>query len=316
MSNHPKRHHYLPKSYLKRFTREKALWIYDIETKQLRPQTPHDTGAIGYFNALEDRDGNRSFVIEEALSEIEGVTAQVMLKIETREKLSDEDRHTLAHFVSLQMLRGPDFHEDMNKMNGALMCRFNEHMFADREMGERLWKKADKELGGNSGVSFDEAREFILSGEYTIKTHRNRTLELMLELAPDFANIFLRLDWMIICAPANKAFVTCDRPFSIVPPRDKKPSPFHGVGIATKGAWKLMPLSMSRCLVMADPGTVCAYSDCDMSGIRQTNLNICHGTNRFVIGCERELVNSLVAEIQQVHVERGMKWGGSRLVVG
>jgi hypothetical protein len=316
MPSHPKRHHYLPESYLKRFTREKALWVYDIESKQLRAQTPHDTGAIGYFNALEDKDGNRSFVIEEALGKIEGATAQVMLRIEAREKLPDEDRHTLAHFVALQMLRGPDFHEDMNKMNDALMRRFNEHMFADREMGERLWNKADKELGGNSGVSFDDARKFILSGEYTIKTHRNRTLELMLELAPDFANIFLRLDWMILCGPPNKSFVTCDKPFSIVPPRDRRPSPFRDVGIATKGAWKLMPLSMNRCLVMADPGSVCAYSDCDMNGVRQTNLNICHGANRFVIGCDRELVDSLVTEIQQVHAERGMKWGGSRLVVG
>jgi len=108
MPSHPKRHHYLPESYLKRFTRQKALWVYDVETKQLRPQTPHDTGAIGYFNALEDKDGNRSFVIEEALSEIEGATVQVMQRIEAREKLSDEDRHTLAHFVALQMLRGPD----------------------------------------------------------------------------------------------------------------------------------------------------------------------------------------------------------------
>jgi hypothetical protein len=315
MPNHPKRHHYLPESYLKRFTRDRALWVFDIQSKQLRPQTPNDTGAIGYFNALEDRDGNRSFVIEEALSQIEGATSQVMLKIEAREKLADEDRHTMAHFVALQMLRGPDFHEDVNKMNDRFMRMFTEHMFADRERGEKMWNKADKELGGNSGVSFDEAREFILGGEYTIKTHRNRTLELMLELAPDFANMFLRLDWMILCGPQSKAFVTCDRPFSIMPPRDRKPLPFRGVGIATNGAWKLMPLSMNRCLVMADPGTICAYSDCEMNGVRQTNLNICHGANRFVIGCDRELVDSLVTEIQQVHAERGMKWGGSRLVV-
>ena len=53
-----------------------------------------------------------------------------------------------------------------------------------------------------------------------------------------------------------------------------------------------------------------------MNGVRQTNLNISHGANRFVIGSERELVESLVKEIQQVHADRGIKWGGSRLVVG
>lgn len=87
MPNHPKRHHYLPEFYLKKFTREKALWVYDIPSKQLRPQTPNDTGAIGYFNAMEDKDGNRSFIIEEALSQIEGAMGQVILKIEAREAL-------------------------------------------------------------------------------------------------------------------------------------------------------------------------------------------------------------------------------------
>lgn len=315
MASHPKRHHFLPESYLKRFTRGKALWVYDIESKQLRPQLPNDTAVIGYFNALEDRDGNRSFIIEEALSEIEGAVARVMLQIEARRKLSDEDRRTLAHFVGLQMLRGPDFHEDVNRMNDVLMRRFTEFMVADRDIGKRLWDKAGKELGGNSGVSFDEAREFILGGQYTIKTHRNRTLQLMLELAPDLADVFLRQEWIILCSPPNDAFVTCDRPLSIIPPPVEAGSLFTGAGIATTGAIKLIPLSMDRCLRIGDPGDLFAYSECDKNAVRACNLNICHRAYRFVIGCDRELVGRLVAEILQVHAERGVKWGGSRLEV-
>src|ERR1700733_7565782 len=124
MPNNPKRHHYLPESYLKRFTRDKAFWVFDIQKKELRPQTPHDTGAIGYFNALEDKDGNRNFIIEEALSKIGGAIVGVMEKVDAREKLSEDDRHLLAHFVSLQMLRGPDFHDDMSKVNETLLKQF------------------------------------------------------------------------------------------------------------------------------------------------------------------------------------------------
>ena len=120
----------------------------------------------------------------------------------------------------------------------------------------------------------------------------------------------------IFHAPENKAFVTCDRPFSIVPPRGRKSWVFRGVGIATAGAWKLMPLSMGRCLAIGDPGGVVAYSDLDANGVRQTNLNTCHGAYRWVIGCDRELVDSLAKEVQRVLAERGVKWGGSKMVIG
>jgi len=240
----------------------------------------------------------------------------VMLKIEAREKLSGEDRHTLAHFVALQILRGPDFHEDMNKLNDALMRRFNEFLFADREIGERLWNKADKKLGGDSGVTFDEAQEFILSGKYSIKTHRNRTLELMLELAPDFANIFLRQEWIVFCAPPTEAFVTCDRPFSIVPPPIEGRCLLRGAGIATRGAIKLMPLSMGRCLGIGAPGDLFGYADSDTSAVRMWNLQVCKGAFRFVIGSGRELVHSLVTQARQAYSERGTEWSEGRFAVG
>lgn len=300
---------------MKRFTRDKAVWVFDIQKKELRPQTPHDTGAIGYFNALEDKDGNRNFIIEEALSKIEGAMVGVMEKVDAREKLPEEDRHLLAHFVSLQMLRGPDFHDDMSKVNETLLKQFTEIIFADRKIGEPLWNKADKEAGG-SGISYDEAREFISGSEYTIKTHRNRTLEMMLELAPEFTGVFLRQDWLFLCAPLNESFITCDRPFSIIPPPVPAGSLFRGAGIAVKGAKKLIPLSIHRCLAIGDAGNVCAYADGDANAVRQTNLNICYGANRFVIGCNRELVDSLTNEVQQACAERGRKWGGSKLTIG
>jgi hypothetical protein len=315
MPNHPKRHHYLPESYLKRFTRDKALWVYDIHAEQIRAQTPKDTGAIGYFNALEDKDGNRSFGFEEALSKIEGEMSSVMIKIENREELSRLDRITVAHFVALQKLRGPDFHADISTMVDVIMRPVGERLFADREIGEKNWNNAAKETGVTSDVSFDEARDFILAGDYKIEAHRNWTLQLLLELTPGLTNLFLNFNWMILCAPPEMPFITSDIPFCIVPSADMMPAAVDGLGIATKGVWKMMPLSTTRCLIMSNPGNRYAYIDCDTVTVRGADLDICNGANRFVIGSDRELVESLVSEVQRDHSSRGTKWGGSRLVV-
>src|SRR5438445_7718656 len=119
--SHPKRHHYLPESYLRRFLTEKVLWVYDIQSEQLRPQSPHDTGTIGYFNALEDNDGNRNFVIEEELSKMEGTLSDLMKKVEERSPLTKAEKAQLAYFSAMQFVRGPDFHDDINKVNDHVM---------------------------------------------------------------------------------------------------------------------------------------------------------------------------------------------------
>lgn len=311
---HPKRHHYLPESYLKRFTTERGLWVYDIEKEELRPQTAHNTGTEGYFNAIEDQDGNRDFSVEEALSKVEDAFARLMPKIENREALVTSDREILAYFMALQMLRGPDFHDDVNRISDRMLRQFTQSIMFDPDRGEALWNQALSSTDGDTPVSFAEAREFVLNGEYSIQTLRNRTLELMIELAPALAEWFLKLDWVVLCAPAKKAFVTCDRPFSVVPPRARSSS-FRGAGIATPGAVKIIPLSMSKCLLLGDPGGAFGYSDADQMAVRTTNLNICHGANRYVIGRDRELVGSLVKEVIRVHCATGTRWGGSRVTI-
>jgi hypothetical protein len=317
MPNHPKRHHYLPESYLARFTEEKALWVYDIKNDQLRPQIPKDTGVQGYFNAIEDHLGNRSFEIEEALSNVEGDFSVAMKKVASREPLANRDREIIAYFTALQKLRGPDFEEDVGKMNDAMMRRASEFMFSDQERVGEILKQQQDEDGQAPNVTVTAAalHEFILSGEYSIKTHRNQSLKLMLELAPNLAKNLHGLDWLIMFTKVDSPFVTTDRPFSIVPPPNQNSLPWRGVGILTTGAKKIIPLSAKSCLLMGDQGRLCAYTDCNADAVRTINLNICHGANRFVIGAERGLVQSLVTETQNAHEQRGTEWGGSRLTL-
>lgn len=266
MSSHAKRHHYVPESYLKRFSSDKALWVFDIERNELRAQTPRDTATKGYFYALEDKDGKRSYAIEEALSEVEGALASVMERIEATEQLAESEKQTVAYFAALQMLRGPDFHEDVNTIHEAALRLYTEAMFTDAEIGKQSWDKAQTRLPKSERVPFIDAQDLRVRSERSIKTHRNRSLEMMLELASDIAQHSIQFAWMIACAPRDKSFVTTDRPLTLVPPHPRLPPPYGSVGIATKGALKMLPLSMSRCLLMGDPGALFEYVDWDPRG--------------------------------------------------
>jgi hypothetical protein len=313
--SHPKRHHFLPESYLRRFMTTKTLWVYDIQLEEIRAQSPHDTGAMGYFNALEDKEGNRNFVIEQELSKMEGAVSDIMSKIEARDTLTKAEKHQLAYFCAMQFVRGPDFHQDVCKISEFFGKKMMEMNFSDRDRAERLWEKFKQETGHAPEASLDEVRSFILSGQYGIATHRNQSIQFMVELAPEFADILFRQDWVVLCTE-KAPFITSDRPFVIVPPKRDGPVLFRGAGLATKGAFKLMPLSKSRCLAIGDPGEVLVYADHTEAAVRCTNLNLCHAADRFVIGCERTLVQTLTVEVSTELKARGLKWGGSKLRIG
>lgn len=313
----PKRHHYLPESYLWRFANEKGFWVYDLKRDQYRPQVPRDTGVQSYFNAIENEKGERSFELEEMLSKIEGDVTGVMAKVEVRKELSDDERYLLAYFVALQRLRGPDFHDDTSRMSEHMLKRMMEMTWWNPEHARQEWERFQKDTGTAIDTTFEEMRAYVLKGDYKITTHRNMSLEMMLKLAPGFANLFYRLDWLFLCAPQAKTFVTADTPFSLFDSRRKEQrGPLDiGVGLGTPGATKLIPLSATTCLSMHDVGSSCSYVDATRELMRATNMQITYGATKFVIARDEELLRSLVAEIRNLQSERGFKWGGSGLTI-
>lgn len=61
------RRHFLPEFYLKGFTCDGLLWLYNRERKQIRPQTPHNTAIIGHYYSFENEKGEKDYSVEALL---------------------------------------------------------------------------------------------------------------------------------------------------------------------------------------------------------------------------------------------------------
>lgn len=146
-----KRHHYLPVSYLNRFTPEgteqSRLCVYDIKLRQFRVQTPRNTGVQSYYNAVVQEDGTRNFEIEKAFSQIEGDASALITKIEAREQIDEKDRGVLALFVAAQKLRVPEFEEDVGKMMEAPLRLVGRMSFATPERARESLALFEKDTG-------------------------------------------------------------------------------------------------------------------------------------------------------------------------
>src|SRR5258706_16309220 len=87
----PKRHHFLPEFYLKGFTRDGYLWLYDRERDAFRQQTPSNTGVIGHFYTFTNTAGECDSTLEGVLSTVEGLAKPIIEKLRTRKALTAQD---------------------------------------------------------------------------------------------------------------------------------------------------------------------------------------------------------------------------------
>jgi len=310
----PKRHHYVPESYLIGFTKARtskcALFVFDIEKQEVRPQLPKDTCVQGYYNAVELVDGSRSFEIEEALAKVEGRAAPIIQKIDAREALTTRERSTLSTFIACQKLRVPEFESEVGQVMEKLLKQTLGVAFESKERAKQLLDEFEKDTGAPLGVSAEEMMDFVARDKYRIKTGRNESLRLMTNLVEKTAMRFMAMEWMFLHVPPGCAFVTTDNPFHIIPPSYIHELPkWMGYGYGTKGTQKLVPLSSSVGLVMGDFGDRIKHADAAPETVRQFNLGVASDASRFLIGHEEALVLSLARSMKKAEKRQGFRWG-------
>jgi hypothetical protein len=317
MSN-PKRHHYLPESYLQGFSENRRnLWVYDINQNALRAQTTHDTCVQSYYNALVDRDGQRNFEIEKMLGGVEGDAAGIIRQIDAGDQITLENKAALAYFVSLQRVRTPDFEADVNKSASHMMNLVTQMTWADEERAQAALDQLAQRSGVPAKVTAKEMVEFTARGEYDLKIHRNLSLETMIQMAPEFAEYFVQMEWVFVRAPEDSAFIVTDSPFMLIEPSDwrKDGPPYLPAGLLTKGARKFFPLSARTCLVMFDKGFVMSFRQATATTVQEINDQLAAFAYRFVIGPNEDLIKSTSERVRNLLDSRKVKWGGSKLAV-
>jgi hypothetical protein len=88
----PKRHHYLPESYMRRFALNDRLWVYDRARDRIRRDSPHNVAVESEFYTQWSELGTKDRLTEERLADLDSEGPKALDKLEARKKLSSDDR--------------------------------------------------------------------------------------------------------------------------------------------------------------------------------------------------------------------------------
>lgn len=222
--------HYVPRFLLDYFTSEGLLWVYDRELKSYRTQSAKSTAGENAYYVFAKKDGELSTALEEMFSQIEGVASSLIKDLASgKNNLDLQGKADLATFLSALYLRVPNSlkrTEEMSvKMTKEFMSRatrFDPHF--EKGMGV-IEKKLGKKL---SKKQREEIRRTFIEKDYDLRFPKEHMLKSMMQMFQEFYLIFAQMEWTILRAPKNKAFITSDNPaltFNI------KPEGFWGSGI-------------------------------------------------------------------------------------
>ncbi len=111
-----KRHHYLPESYLKPFTRDRFLWVYDRRQDQYRHEQPRNTTVRTHYYSLTDEQGNKDVRVEKVLSVVESLAKPIVKKLISGERLTPREHFRMSFHLGLLYCRGPRYQRAVNEL--------------------------------------------------------------------------------------------------------------------------------------------------------------------------------------------------------
>ena len=224
--NTAKGHHYVPRSYLGRFTdSEGFLNVWDKPRSQLRRQRPAEVMKIrNYYHQPWAPPNIDPYIMETALgNDLEGkAKCAIDRLINDPASLNDHDTATLLIYLEFQRIRVP----------------------RQAETAKHLMRETILRLAPTS------ISKSIQDGEMLLTMKESARFDYMRYLNGKLHPWFARMEWEVIEAEEGAAFITTDSPVSLY--NSECPPPAEA-GIALAGTKIFFPLSSRTLLLMRHP---------------------------------------------------------------
>lgn len=245
--NTAKLHHYVPQGYLRGFATEKgriSVIPFDGSRKPFISSVKN-VAAQTRFHTIDGLAEPDAF--EKVLSGVEGDAIRIIRNFEMGKfPPSEADRQTLAFYMALQSVRGPDTRKTMEHLHSKMVrvevgaggrrnvgswIKKNYGIEPTPEQEDRIWEEATQH--GGPPITFPNQAHI----QHMVKTAER--------LTPYIA----ARPWILVQFD-RRALITSDAPVSLI--RNPGDEPWQGVGFAT--AWGItLPITRKLGLLMNDP---------------------------------------------------------------
>jgi len=279
--NKTKSQHFVQRAYLEAFcdpepnekTGASFLWVHS-EGREVRRQVPKECAVENYFYCHE-KDGQRSFLGEEFLADLETASSLVLKEAQRGNlPITLRDRFTLTGYVAMALVRTPTGKKHIDQAAIDQTLEGIRSVLRDPVKHAEFCLKLEEETGKPHDP--EEQLRILRSGRVRmVQTDRGWSLKQMAELMMEFQKLFMQMHLSVLHA-GDGFFITCDCPVRVHNPAT--------IPLLPKGydAFDMLfPLSREFCLVGSHSKNV-GRLELDREQVTKLNRAITRQAARFV----------------------------------
>ena len=272
-------HHFISQCYLKGFTengsKNSKLFVVGLQERKYFQTKPANVAQRRDFNRVEGRPPGE---IEELLAPFEGQAAAALLKLAADRSLDDVDAWlTVLNLVALFAVRHPLHREQVRQFTERIARLTMEMTLATRERWESQVRQATDAgfMDGQSDVTYEQMRDFVQRGEYTVNLANARHLQLEFQLHDAVLETLVDRKWTLWTSTKDVGhFITSDRPVILMNADGRAPTLQRPIGHGMMGTVVCFPVCRELFAVGAFEG---------QQGVREASAQIVAGLNRLVL---------------------------------
>lgn len=291
----PRRHHYVPVVYQKRFVNETGLlWVYDRVNRSFDERHPSVICCESDLYALKPQGAPKDQRVEAvALAQADGDCATgVRTLISPLTGLPGHYvRSLISYFVGLQYSRLPSMREFVTTLWERSIKETMRLTAVNEGRMQSVINKYERDTGNKIEVSAKTMVEVIQRDGLNPVVSEVPFLKYIFDTAKMAADTVISASWQILRAPVEAGFILCDAPVAVVPQRGVRQVGFHVPGTVT-----YVPLSRAACLRLSHQGRLrLQYRNVDSDAVALINQNIAASSDRFIMSPSRQELETVVA---------------------
>ena len=294
MSGKPKRHHYLPRSYLVGFSDSSGkVAVHDRQRGTFKLQLINDTGLEGHLYSYVLPDGSKEAPTEVMLSKIDSEFPALRSGLEkSLPRFSPQEIEPFFAWVAALAMRVP-------KMLSFFKRKGHEAIEARLSQALASEKSAQAFVGEVFGADFEVAKQPLESikayfDELEAKHPRsNAALRVSVEMMAEGHRLLCqKANVTVLRAPVGKKFLTCD--IGVLVHHPLRPNGL--VGYLGPGSVVLVPLSSNTAVELTDGPFAISCKDLSREDLNRINFAVAKSSRRFVIGDSLQRLRSIVTK--------------------
>ena len=266
MPSEPRHHHYIPQCYLRGFTvdghKNSMLGVLDYERKRLFHTRPRNVGGERDFNRIEI-EGLEPSSLEMSMAQFEGGVAAAITSLEASGEFEGEDKVYILNLLALLNVRSPQQRENWREFRQHTAEIIMDVATSSRETWEsQLRQMIDAGTEVNEDVTYEDARDFLDRGEYTVEISREYQIRREFLGQDIVLRTLMQRNWALLVANKESGhFITSDNPAMLMwrNPGEVPPLYRHSPGHGHTDSEIYFPISKNLALTGAYDGHVGTY---------------------------------------------------------